>query len=388
MFRKLALGLLIVLAASLSGASIVTAQSRMYGSDISFYNELAPYGRWIDNRDYGRVWIPNVERNFRPYATRGYWAMTDYGNTWVSDYDWGWAPFHYGRWTFDDYYGWIWIPGNEWAPAWVSWRSDNDNYGWAPLGPGIDIDINIHIPLERWIFVPKRYIVQRNVYDYCLPRQRVVYVYRNATVINNVYVNGARRYCSGPYRDDIEYYTRQKVNVCRVESNGRPGRMEERDGVLRVYRPGPSYQRSRDSRDGDKTSDYRSRDAQYGQEPSARNDNARHRAENYGNQERKTESRSTEERDHSQAERYRRQTEQRDRARTGPSQEESGNNRGSQSNSSGSPYERPGRGVRAEGSSTSQSGRGVQQNSGGQNREGGNAPNQSSSSGRSRPTRG
>jgi len=52
-----------------------------------FYNELAPYGRWINDRNHGNVWIPNVGRNFHPYATDGYWAMTEYGNTWVSNYN-------------------------------------------------------------------------------------------------------------------------------------------------------------------------------------------------------------------------------------------------------------------------------------------------------------
>ena len=33
------------------------------GGGISFnvfYNELRPYGRWINSHSYGRVWIPNV----------------------------------------------------------------------------------------------------------------------------------------------------------------------------------------------------------------------------------------------------------------------------------------------------------------------------------------
>jgi len=256
MFRKLALGLLFIVAASVTGATTVMAQSRMYGSFNSFYDDLAPYGRWANNREYGEVWIPNVERGFQPYATRGHWAVTEYGNTWVSDYDWGWAPFHYGRWAFDDFYGWIWVPGQEWGPAWVSWRSDNDYYGWAPLGPGVDVNININIPVARWIFVPKRYIVQRNVYDYCVPRQRVEYVYRNTVVINNIYVNGNRRYASGPYRNDMERSTRQRIDVYRVENYGRPGRMEERDGALRVYRPESNQRRDHYSGDNDSRGTY------------------------------------------------------------------------------------------------------------------------------------
>src|SRR4051812_8663529 len=87
-----------------------------YVTDQVFYDELSPYGTWVYDPDYGNIWVPDVEEDFQPYATRGYWALTSYGNTWVSDYDWGWAPFHYGRWRFDNYYGWTWIPGYEWAP--------------------------------------------------------------------------------------------------------------------------------------------------------------------------------------------------------------------------------------------------------------------------------
>src|SRR6185312_12078650 len=80
------------------------------GTDVSiqdFYDNLSPYGQWVDDQEYGYVFVPNVEQGFRPYYTDGYWAMTEYGNTWVSNYPWGWACFHYGRWTYDTYYGWV-----------------------------------------------------------------------------------------------------------------------------------------------------------------------------------------------------------------------------------------------------------------------------------------
>ena len=113
-------------------------------TDISyqqFYDDLSPYGDWVPYQNYGYVWVPN-EMGFRPYYNNGHWVYTDYGWTWVSNYSWGWAPFHYGRWLYDDAYGWMWVPGYEWAPAWVSWRSNGDYYGWAPLGPGMDINVN------------------------------------------------------------------------------------------------------------------------------------------------------------------------------------------------------------------------------------------------------
>src|SRR5665213_1919979 len=67
-------------------------------TDQVFYDELSPYGQWIDYPDYGYVWQPNVDQDFRPYDTNGYWVYSDYGWTWVSNYSWGWAPFHYGNW--------------------------------------------------------------------------------------------------------------------------------------------------------------------------------------------------------------------------------------------------------------------------------------------------
>ncbi|MDO9260651.1 MAG: hypothetical protein Q7U08_01740, partial [Flavobacteriaceae bacterium] len=106
-----------------------------------FYDELSPYGTWVDYHDYGYVWIPDVEPGFTPYGTNGYWVYTYDGWTWVSNYSWGWAPFHYGRWLFDPIYGPMWVPDDEWGPGWVTWRSSNGYYGWAPIGPGISISI-------------------------------------------------------------------------------------------------------------------------------------------------------------------------------------------------------------------------------------------------------
>ena len=76
-----------------------------------FYDQLSPYGHWIENPDYGYVWIPIAEPEFTPYLSNGYWVLTDYGWMWVSNYNWGWATFHYGRWDYNDYYGWFWGPG-------------------------------------------------------------------------------------------------------------------------------------------------------------------------------------------------------------------------------------------------------------------------------------
>ena len=93
--KKLSIVLFIAaLTSCYSERSLVSAQNNEQISFQTFYNELAPYGQWVDDNNYGYLWVPNVDRNFHPYATDGYWTMTNYGNTWVSNYSWGWAPFH------------------------------------------------------------------------------------------------------------------------------------------------------------------------------------------------------------------------------------------------------------------------------------------------------
>ncbi len=199
----------------------------------TFYDELDAHGRWINDREYGYVWSPNVERGFQPYGTRGHWVMTEYGNTWVSDYEWGWAPFHYGRWIYDDYEGWLWIPGSEWGPAWVDWRNGGGYYGWAPMGPRV----TYIVPAVRWVFVPVMYISSPRIYSYCVPRTRVVNIYHNTTIINNYYERDNRRYVYGPRNQDIERATNRKVNVYRVDQDSRPGRTSLAENSVRIYRP-------------------------------------------------------------------------------------------------------------------------------------------------------
>ncbi|PRY11270.1 hypothetical protein CLV24_11165 [Pontibacter ummariensis] len=213
------------------------AQSRYRVSMQTFYDELAPYGSWVYNRDYGYVWLPDTGPNFQPYATRGHWVMTEYGNTWVSDYDWGWAPFHYGRWFYDDFYGWAWVPGTEWGPAWVNWRSGGGYYGWAPLGPGVNINVSVNIPMRHWVFVPQRYITSPRIYSYYIPRARVINIYNRCDVIDNVYRAHDRTYVYGPRHQELERVTRQRVPVYRVENSTRPGRYEVGRNAIGVYRP-------------------------------------------------------------------------------------------------------------------------------------------------------
>jgi hypothetical protein len=221
------------------GASTMQAQAQGYGrvSFQLFYDQLAPYGDWVNDPEYGYIWLPAAGPDFRPYATNGYWVATHYGNTWVSNYDWGWAPFHYGRWFYDDYYGWAWGPGYEWGPAWVDWRSGNGHYGWAPLGPQVRVGVHISIPSSHWVFVPQRYILSPRVHHYYVGHRNVVKIYNRTTIIKNTYIYNNRQYVSGPSHRELERATRSRVVLRDVQGSNRPGGARVEQRAVQMYRP-------------------------------------------------------------------------------------------------------------------------------------------------------
>ncbi|RZK41611.1 MAG: hypothetical protein EOO90_10530 [Pedobacter sp.] len=234
------LGLMLLLTGT---AQKVAAQNEEVSLQ-SFYDELSPYGQWINDPQYGYVWRPDVDQDeFRPYYTNGRWVMTEYGNTWVSNYDWGWAPFHYGRWVHNRYNNWVWIPDTVWGPAWVSWRSGGGYYGWAPLGPSISIGINIgrggyRIPDMCWNFVPYNNIYYNSYPRYYGNRNRV-YI-QNTVIINNTYVRNNRTYYTGPRAEDIRRRTNQNVTVYNVNRSNRPGANRIDNNTVNIYNPRPS----------------------------------------------------------------------------------------------------------------------------------------------------
>ena len=204
-----------------------------------FYNQLTPYGNWVNMPPYNQVWIPNVS-NFQPYSSNGYWAYTTYGWTWVSNYQWGWAPFHYGRWGYSNMYGWYWVPGYVWGPAWVAWSSSADMYGWAPLMPGMHFGVSLSLnlfPSSYWTFMPGRYMGSTNIRNYFVNRSRNVNIIRNTTLINNFGTENNRRYTMGPRATDVQKYTGRSIKPMRVTnaSNNRSTGISNNE--LRVYRP-------------------------------------------------------------------------------------------------------------------------------------------------------
>jgi len=207
-----------------------------------FYNELSPYGQWVEYPGYGNVWIPSAGQDFAPYSSNGYWIWTDYGWTWVSGYSWGWAPFHYGRWDYDDHFGWFWIPDNEWGPAWVSWRRSPGYYGWAPMRPGISLSVSFGsgytVPNDRWRFVRDRDFSRTDINHYYINRTNNVTIIKNSSVINRTYIDQNRHstYVSGPDRADVQKSTGRTIQPVIIHDNEKPGQ-NLRNGQLQIYRP-------------------------------------------------------------------------------------------------------------------------------------------------------
>ena len=227
------------------GAWLIPQEAFAQQGDVSyqlFYDQLSPYGMWVNYPEYGYVWIPNVDPGFSPYATNGHWIFTDDGWTWISDYPWGWAAFHYGRWDYDNVYGWLWVPDNEWGPAWVSWRSSPGYYGWAPLRPGISISIafgrDYHEPNERWIFVSDRDFNSPNISRYYVNRTKNITIINNSTIIVNTLRNKNRNstYIAGPKRADVQRYSRTPVKSVHIRGINKPGQRLS-NNELQIYRP-------------------------------------------------------------------------------------------------------------------------------------------------------
>ncbi len=220
----------------------------------TFYDDLSPYGQWIDYPGYGYVWRPDTGPDFKPYSTNGHWVYSDAGWTWASDYNWGWAAFHYGRWFFEDGYGWMWIPGYEWSPAWVSWRRSPDYYGWAPLGPNISVSVSFgggyNPPPHYWCFVPHQYINNPHVNNYYVNETKNVTIINNTTIINNNVTNNRinntninnnnrfnrNTYAGGPDPREVETATGANLRPIPLRTGNRPGE-QVNNGQMTIFRP-------------------------------------------------------------------------------------------------------------------------------------------------------
>lgn len=228
-----------------------------------FYQQLQPYGTWLQVAEHGWCWQPSVAigaAGWRPYCDRGRWLYTDHGWYWQSDYAWGWAPFHYGRWVLHARSGWLWVPDTTWGPAWVVWRSSEAHCGWAPLPPSavwvagrgllyrgssVSISFDFELPHSHYTFVPFGRFCDRNPHYYAVAPGLGQNLYRGTTVINNIQVNNNVIINQGVPAERVALLTRSEVRKVSVretpanEPNGlqRLDKLEKSGNDLVIYRP-------------------------------------------------------------------------------------------------------------------------------------------------------
>jgi hypothetical protein len=225
-----------------------------------FYNDLAPYGTWVQVDNVGWCWQPRVvaiNRGWRPYCDSGHWVYTDAGWFWQSDYSWGWAPFHYGRWYMHPRCGWVWWPDRVWGPAWVTWRYQGNYCGWAPLPPHADFDVHVgyryngaHVGVgfefglgaAQFTFIGMNDFHRHDFSHYRLPPAEVNRIYNHTTVVNNYVVNNNVIVNQGIQVDRVEAATHTQFRKVAIRDVPAGSTMPTRQpgsakAEAAVYRP-------------------------------------------------------------------------------------------------------------------------------------------------------
>lgn len=222
---------LLLLALAFAAVAPLTARAETEVSFEFFYDNLSPYGDWVEVGDYGTCFRPrDVDADWSPY-TDGYWSYTDAGWTWISYEDFGDITYHYGRWVRADEVGWCWVPDYEWGPAWVSWRKSDDYVGWAPLPPearwrpsvGISVwaDESYDIGPSYYNFCPVVDFGAPVIRAVCVPRVRLAFFFGNSVNCTNISYNSYSRsvFCGGPDFAYINRYSHRQVPALKLVQN-------------------------------------------------------------------------------------------------------------------------------------------------------------------------
>jgi hypothetical protein len=224
-----------------------------------FYDNLAPYGTWVDVDGYGRCWRPSVvvyNPGWQPYCDHGHWVYTDCGWYWFSDYSWGWAPFHYGRWFQIPRWGWCWAPDTVWGPSWVTWRYSDNYCGWAPLPPravyregvgffyngaAVSIGFDFGLNVNCFTFVPIGHFCDPHPHRFRVAATQVTQIYNHTTVINNFEVRNHNFVNRGIAPERITTVTRtpiHQVEIRETTTHVPRGEQFSRDNrTLNINRP-------------------------------------------------------------------------------------------------------------------------------------------------------
>jgi hypothetical protein len=227
-----------------------------------FYDNLAPYGTWVNVDGYGRCWRPSVviyNPGWQPYGDHGHWVYTDRGWYWSSDYSWGWAPFHYGRWFQVPRWGWCWMPDIVWGPSWVTWRYSNEYCGWAPLPPhavyregvgfyyqgrNVGFGFDFGLSVNCFTFVSIGHFCDPHPHRFRVFGTQATQIYNHTTVINNFDVRDHNFVNHGIDPEHITAVTRTPIHPVSIRDTGSPfihgqrGDQLSHDGrTLTVNRP-------------------------------------------------------------------------------------------------------------------------------------------------------
>jgi hypothetical protein len=224
--KRFAIRTLLVTAAVI-GFAAPAAQAQV-GVNVTiggFYDELAPYGRWVDC-SYGQCWVPaRVAADWQPYSN-GQWIYTEYGWTWVSNDPWGGSPYHYGTWASIEGYGWSWVPGTVWAPAWVTWSYSNNYVGWAPLPPTVVFGASgyvgrpVVVSQTQYVFVPTNRFVGRNVTTVRIPAQQSAQIFRQTRPVTGFAVSGGIVRNTALPMETIERAAGGKIETRSIQTAG------------------------------------------------------------------------------------------------------------------------------------------------------------------------
>ena len=209
-----------------------------------FYDRLSPYGDWLELNPYGYVWVPrHMGYRWRPY-TDGRWVWKEVGWTWVANEEWGDIPFHYGRWGWDEEIGWFWVPGSVWGPSWVSWRSNDQYMGWAPLPPGFQFSIGMNfnsqaldIPFNFWVFIQGSHFQDNDINSYVLPFERNQTIVGYTSMRNNLYTRNNRVFNEGFGVDPVRQFTGRAVTTYALQNAPQPGRTRVVGQQVQVFQP-------------------------------------------------------------------------------------------------------------------------------------------------------
>jgi probable HAF family extracellular repeat protein len=216
------------LAQAQAPATQAESQSEGNGDDYSvFYSRLSSDGDWVEAGDYGYVFCPHVAQggDWAPYRD-GHWVWTDRGWFWYSNEHFGWATYHYGRWVRIAGQGWCWVPGNEWAPAWVSWRQSSEYLGWAPLPPEAGFSVNAGIAgwadsyygigPASYTFINFKSWAQPSYVRFIAPPNENAQIIRQTTNITNIRIQNTVINNFGPRAEAIGQWTDQKLVPSKI----------------------------------------------------------------------------------------------------------------------------------------------------------------------------